>query len=200
MVVGGLAVAAAWTAVATGRLGVWVAQISALVPLAGLAVWTGWVSAAQTVTIPVAAAAGVGGGIVLYLATAAFVLVVSRWEVFARHVQKIYELRGGLPVPLAALLAAGVTAVSEEIFWRGLFQARLTAALGPDTGAAVTWGAYVVANLPSASLPIAAGAIVGGAAWTALAWWTGGVLASALCHSVWTALMVVLPPGAGRSE
>jgi NAD(P)-dependent dehydrogenase (short-subunit alcohol dehydrogenase family) len=38
------------------------------------------------------------------------------------------------------------------------------------------------------------GAVVGGAAWTALAVWTGGVVASIGCHAAWTALMILLPP------
>jgi hypothetical protein len=37
--------------------------------------------------------------------------------------------------------------------------------------------------------------------WGALALWTHGVLASLLCHGVWTGLMVTLPPGgAGRRK
>src|SRR6266540_1439173 len=53
--------------------------------------------------------------------------------------------------------------------------------------------ALLLANLPSANLAIAAGALVGGAVWVALAWWTGGVLASLACHIVWTGMMVALP-------
>jgi hypothetical protein len=52
----------------------------------------------------------------------------------------------------------------------------------------------VVVNLPSRNLAIAAGAIVGGAAWGALAWWSAGVLASIVCHATWTALMLARPP------
>ena len=53
--------------------------------------------------------------------------------------------------------------------------------------------AFVLANLPSANLAIAAGAVVGGAVWVALAWWTGGVLASLACHIVWTGMMIAFP-------
>jgi len=55
-----------------------------------------------------------------------------------------------------------------------------------------------VANLPSRSLPIVAGAVVGGAVWGALAWWSGGLAAPLASHILWTGLMLVLPPGAGR--
>jgi membrane protease YdiL (CAAX protease family) len=61
----------------------------------------------------------------------------------------------------------------------------------------VSWALYVGANAVSASLPITAAAVVGGAVWTVLAGWTGGVLASVLCHVVWTALMLVVPPPGG---
>ena len=57
----------------------------------------------------------------------------------------------------------------EELFWRGI-----TYRVGVDTlttagiAAVATCLLYVVANLPSRSLPIIAGAVVGGALWGAL--------------------------------
>jgi membrane protease YdiL (CAAX protease family) len=59
---------------------------------------------------------------------------------------------------------------------------------------------YVVANLPSRLLPIIAAAVVGGALWTALAWWTGGVLAPIASHMLWTGLMLGFPPGPPGAE
>jgi membrane protease YdiL (CAAX protease family) len=53
-------------------------------------------------------------------------------------------------------------------------------------------------NALSGSLPLVAGAAVGGAVWGAFALWTHGVLASLLCHGVWTALMLIRPPASGR--
>ncbi len=87
---------------------------------------------------------------------------------------------------------------AEELFWRGLFQGRLDQSLAALAAAAWTWLAYVGTNVASGSLPIVAGAVVGGALWTGLALWSGGVLASLLSHMLWTGLMLVLPPGAGR--
>ena len=43
-----------------------------------------------------------------------------------------------------------------------------------------------------------AGAVVGGALWAGLAWWSGGVLASLASHILWTGCMLAFPPGAGR--
>ncbi|HJV04165.1 MAG TPA: CPBP family glutamic-type intramembrane protease, partial [Actinomycetota bacterium] len=91
-------------------------------------------------------------------------------------------------------LAAGVVAPAEEVFWRGLVQGALSAVAGPAGGAALAWAAYVAVNVVSGSLPIVLGAAVGGAVWTGLAWWTGGVVAGVACHAVWTALMILRPP------
>ncbi|HVF08450.1 MAG TPA: hypothetical protein VNC60_07735, partial [Actinomycetota bacterium] len=71
-------------------------------------------------------------------------------------------------------------------------------ATAPATAALVTWAAYVGVNLASRSQPIVAAAFVAGAVWAVLAWWSGGVLASAVSHILWTGLMLALPPGAAR--
>ena len=80
----------------------------------------------------------------------------------------------------------------------GLFQGRLDQSLAALAAAVWTWFAYVGVNLASGSLPIIAGAVVGGALWAGLALWSGGMLASLLSHMLWTGLMLALPPGAGR--
>jgi membrane protease YdiL (CAAX protease family) len=195
MIVGALAVLLAWRLIALGLVSVWAAMgtVSAGAGLAALA--TGRVSLSPKLDWPWAVAGGVGAGIALYAATAVFVLIVRRWHVFDRHVAEVYDQRKGLSLPTALVLAAGTTAIGEEFFWRGLFQSRLAATIGWPLAALVTWSAYVVANAASGSLPILAGSIVSGAVWGALALWTHGVLASVLCHAVWTGLMVTFPPG-----
>ena len=62
----------------------------------------------------------------------------------------------------------------------------------------LAWLAYLAANVPSANLAIIAGAVVGGAVWGALAFWTGGVVACLACHAVWTELMIAMPPASAR--
>ena len=81
---------------------------------------------------------------------------------------------------IALLLSIALSVPGEELFWRGFFQGQLASSLEGRTAlaAVLAWVAFVLANLPSANLAIAAGAVVGGAAWVALTWWTGGVLAS----------------------
>ena len=96
------------------------------------------------------------------------------------------------------VLSLVIMVPSEELFWRGLFQGRLAVAMAAGVAAVVAWSGYVVANVSSRSLPIVAGAVVGGALWNGLAWWSGGVLASLASHILWTGLMLALPPGAGR--
>ena len=201
MVVGGLAVLVAWLLVRAGRVSIWPAMSVTLGLLGAASVATGRVSLSDRVSVGAATAAGLTGGLGLYLATASFVLVVRRWPVFDRHVREIYDQRKGLSLGVALLLAAGVTGPAEEFFWRGLFQSRLAEAIGWVGASGVTWACYVVVNLASGNLPIIAGGVVAGAVWGGLALWTHGVLASLLCHVVWTALMLAIPPGrpqAGR--
>jgi membrane protease YdiL (CAAX protease family) len=199
-VAGGIAVFVAWRLVARGRVSVWVAMglVEGAAGVAALAARRAPLS--PRVAPATAALAGLGAGVALYVATAAFVLVVRRWPVFDRHVAEIYDQRKGLSLPVALVVAAGVTAAGEELFWRGLVQGRLATTLGWTGAAIVTWAAYVLANAASRSLPILAGAVVSGAVWGALALWTHGVLASLLCHALWTALMLSFPPGGTRAR
>jgi membrane protease YdiL (CAAX protease family) len=195
MILGPLAVVLAWRAVALGLVSVWAALGTVSVALGLAALATGLVSLSPKLRWPWAVVVGIGAGVALYLATSAFVLIVRRWHVFDRQIAEIYDQRKGLSLATAVVLAAGITAVGEELYWRGLYQSRLASTVGWPVAALVTWVAYTVANAASASLAILAGAVVSGAVWGALALWTHGVLASLLCHSVWTGLMVAFPPG-----
>jgi membrane protease YdiL (CAAX protease family) len=200
MAAGGVAVVVAWRLVAAGRVSIWPAMSATLGLVGVAALATGRVPLSPRLGVGSAVAVGLGAGLALYLITVAFVLVVRRWPVFDRHVEEIYDQRKGLPFGLALLLAAGVTAPGEELFWRGLFQARMAETIGWVGAAAATWAAYVTANLASANLPIIAGGIVAGASWGALALLSHGVLPSVLSHVVWTGLMLALPPGGSRSR
>ena len=159
------------------------------------ALTTGKIQLSTRLAWPLAVALGLGVGLLLYVATVAFVVTVERWPAFDRHVSEIYDQQRGLTRGVALILASLVTAPGEELFWRGLLQWRLVESAGRPLAALVAWGAYVAANSVSGSIPILAGAVVSGAVWGGLALWTHGVLASILCHSVWTGLMLCLPPG-----
>jgi membrane protease YdiL (CAAX protease family) len=199
-VIGGLAEAAAWALVSVKHVRVWGSLAVALLGAGLAALVTGRVSLSPRVSPPVAAAVGAATGLALFAATRAFVAAAAgRWSRFTRHVRAIYGEQGGWSVG-TTLLAALVVEVGEELFWRGLVQGRLASSAGRVAGALLAWTAYVGANLPSANIPIVAGAVVGGAVWAALTLWTGGVLAAVLCHGVWTELMIAFPPAAARRD
>jgi membrane protease YdiL (CAAX protease family) len=199
VVLGGLGEAVAWWVVARRRVSVWVGLGPVLAAAGVAALATGRVRLCPAVSGTAAVTMGLGAGLALFAATRVFVWGVERvWPGFRRHAQAIYDRRGGLSV-LAAVGAGLVVVAGEELFWRGLAQGRLAQDAGRLGGAAAAWGCYVAANAPSGSLPILAAAVVGGAVWGALAFWTGGILAALLCHGVWTSLMITFPPG-GRGQ
>lgn len=199
-IVGALAEAVAWIAVVVRKANLWVVMAPVLLAIGIAALGTGEPSLAGRTTLEKAAVVGLTSGAVLYLATRAFVRVVRGWRAFVAHAARLYLRRGSLSVPVTLALAA-VLAVGEEVFWRGLVAPRLTRALDDRTlGAAAAYGLFVLANVPSANLAILAGALVGGAVWSGLAWWTGGALASALSHVVWTSLMIGFPVVSAEPE
>ena len=200
MAAGALVEAIGWRVVAAGRASVWRLMPAVLLVLGVAAAFVRHPVAAARVRTASALGIGIASGVLLYAATRAFVSVADRWRPFRRHVVEAY--REAAEVSLAGSLALSLLIVvpGEELFWRGLFQARLDQSLVGAAAGAWTWLAYVGANASSGSLPIVAGAIVGGGLWAALAVWSGGVLASLASHMLWTGLMLAFPPGAGREE
>ena len=190
---GPLIVVGAWLAVRRGRVSIWVAMAAAAGPLGVLSLVAG-VRVEGELGAAVEAGVGIGAGLTLYGATAAFMYLARGWSVLARHTGEVYAWREGLPLWAALVLASLVVAPGEELLWRGLVQGRFSGLLSEAAAAAAAWGAYVAVNAAAGSLPILLGAAVGGAAWGALALWTDGVVASILCHVVWTGLMVAAPP------
>jgi membrane protease YdiL (CAAX protease family) len=198
MVVGTLAEMAGWWRVASGRADVWRLMPVVLGMMGVAAVIVARPVAATAVSPAVALGVGLASGLVLFLATRAFVWAAAHWSKFRRDVVEKYQEAATVTLGTSMALSLLVMVPAEELFWRGLFQGHLTGAWAAAAAAGAAWLAYVVANLPSRSLPIVAGAIVGGALWTGLAWWSGGVLASLGSHILWTGAMLALPPGAGR--
>jgi membrane protease YdiL (CAAX protease family) len=144
---------------------------------------------------------GVVAGAGLFVATRIFVAVAGRFAAFARDTRDAYRLAGAIPTAAALGLSIVVAALGEEVFWRGLVYAvGVQRGLSVGVAGIVGWGLYILANRPSRLQPIIAAAVVGGALWTGLAWWTGGILASIVSHMLWTGLMLGLPPGPSRAE
>jgi membrane protease YdiL (CAAX protease family) len=193
---GVIAAALGWRLVATGRLDVWTAMGVVMGTLGLAALLTGIPALSSRQDPRVAGAAGVSSGLALFVATRVFVRLVAPWRTFQRHAASIYGQRTGRSLAVELLVAAGLVVAGEELFWRGLVQPRLAGleTFGRTGAAVATWLLYVGVNTASGSLVIVAAGIVGGAVWGALAWWTGGVLASLLCHAVWTTSMIVFPP------
>lgn len=197
-VTGPIAVAVAWVSVRIGRASVWTAMGVTLVPLGALALLTGSAAAASAVSVPAAALLGLAAGGALYGATAAFMWAARQWPTLDRQTSSFYRHADGYSVPAGVGISAMV-AVGEELLWRGVVAGVLVESSGSAAwGAALAWAAYVVTYLFSGSLPVVLGALVGGGTWAALGWWTGGVVAPALCHVAWTSLMIVVPPAAAR--
>jgi len=198
MVAGALAEAFGWRLVATGRASVW-RLMPPVLGLMGIAAVLGRPPVASA-RVSGLAALGVGAasGVLLYGGARAFVAVVSRVKVFGRHVGDAYRQAAEVSPALSLGLSLAVLVPAEELFWRGLFQARLDQSLPALVAGAWTWIAYLGVNAASANLPIVSAAVVGGALWAGLAAWSGGMLASLTSHMLWTGLMLAFPPGAGR--
>ncbi len=147
------------------------------------------------------AAIGAVTGIVLYVGTLLFVAAAQHIPAFAMQTEAAYR-RAATADPRRELILSLLLAVpGEELFWRGLaYRAGAASATTTGVAAALVCLGYVIANLPSRSLPIIVGALVGGVVWGVLAWWSGGVVAPLASHILWTGSMLARPPRAGRKE
>jgi len=194
MIAGLIAEIVAWSLVARGR-NVWTTMTPTLATMGLVALIVGPIAWSPDVAPGVSVLVGLVLGVALYVATRVAIGVIGRWDTFRRHSLEMYRKQGGLSLGVALALSIALSVPGEELFWRGLFQGQLVSALDGKVALAATiaWLAFVVANLASRNLAIAAGAIVGGAVWVALAWWTGGVLAPLANHIVWTGMMVAFP-------
>jgi membrane protease YdiL (CAAX protease family) len=199
MVAGASAEIVGWWLVSTGRRDVWTLMPVVLGAMGLTAALARPPVAAADTAAATALAIGTAAGLALYLGTRVFVWLASRWTAFRRDVEQKYGEAAEITLARSLVLSLAVMVPAEELFWRGLFQARLSDEMAAPAAALLAWLAYVVANAASRSLPIVAGAIVGGAVWAGLAWWSGGVLASLASHILWTGLMLALPPGTGRA-
>ncbi|HEU4356456.1 MAG TPA: CPBP family glutamic-type intramembrane protease [Actinomycetota bacterium] len=196
MLLGLVAEAAAWWWISSRGASVWTTMTPVLVAMGLTALLTGRPDVAEDVSALAAAGVGLASALALYLATRVFVaLVAPRWDAFREQSIAMYGRRGPRSIGAVLALSALLLVPGEELFWRGLFLSELEARLDAAGLAAVlAWAGFVLANAPSRNLAIVAGAVVGGAAWVALAVWSGGVLAPLVCHVGWTMLMLAFPP------
>jgi len=200
MALGGLAQIWAWRLVAVRYLSVWTGSVPALVACGAAALISDRVSLSPKVSAPVAIVAGLAAGLALFLATREFLVVATASPTLRRASREIYREQGSLSTPAAFVISLALAVPGEELFWRGLFQGKVSQVFGGFGGALVTWGSYIVVNATSGRAALVAGAVVGGGVWGLLAWWTHGVLAPISCHAVWTGLMLVRPPLPSRGS
>ncbi|HYF12582.1 MAG TPA: CPBP family intramembrane glutamic endopeptidase [Actinomycetota bacterium] len=195
LVTGILAQAGGWWLVERGHGTVWSLVTPLLLLLGVVAVVIGVPPLSVETSVAGALGIGAAAGVGFYVATRAFVIVVTGWETFRRRSAQMYARQDPLSTSRAVLLSAVLGAPGEELFWRGLLQAELARALDGRTAlaAAIALVLFVAANAPSGNLAIVAAALVGGAVWGSLAAWTGGVAAPIVCHALWTALMIAFP-------
>jgi CAAX protease family protein len=143
---------------------------------------------------PTAADLGIGlaGAVVLYGVFWAGDRVLRRWlPAAAADVATLYEVRSvphseRLPIPLVLLLVGPC----EELFWRGLVQARI--------GFAVALVGYAAVHLWERKAVLVLAAVVGGAFWGGLFAWRGTLVAPVISHALWDLAVVVWFPFAGK--
>jgi membrane protease YdiL (CAAX protease family) len=188
----------AWTVVRRERWPFWPATVVTFAVLGVASVLAGDIACCADVEAGLAIATGLASGVLLYAATRVVVAVATIHPRLKEAVTGIYA-RSTETTRAAELAISLLVAVpGEELFWRGLVLPVLTDATNVAAGAVLAWLAGVAVIAVWASLPLLAGAIVGGALWTGLAVWSGGVVAPFASHLVWTGLMLVWPPAAAR--
>jgi membrane protease YdiL (CAAX protease family) len=200
LVVGVVAQAIAWRLVALRRAPFWptVGGTWAIVGTAALVI--GDPRCCHDRRLAEALAVGIVSGTVLYVATRVVVTFASRWRVIADQVEETYG-RSAEAAPVALWLVSLAIAVpGEELFWRGVATPWLVDATATVPGAILAW--LVAAGVAAiwGSLPFIAAGAVGGAVWTALAIWSGGVAAPLASHAVWTACMIAWRPPTARAK
>jgi membrane protease YdiL (CAAX protease family) len=199
-VAGPIVHAASWVLVRWRATSIVAASGVTMAVLGGVAGAVGPVEASGRFEVPAATGIGLAAGVVLYGATVAFMSVARRVPAVTRHTASLYDEGSGRSATAVLAVSVLVSAPGEELLWRGLVLGVLARSMGSvGLAAMLCWGAFVAVNVISGRIPIVLGAVVGGAVWTALAWWTGGVAASIACHAVWTALMILFPPPGARS-
>jgi membrane protease YdiL (CAAX protease family) len=186
--------------VAGGRLSFWPATTVTLGALGIAAVLVGDPACCASVSAGAAVAAGIAGGVGFYAATRAVVGIASRHPALRDAVAGIYDRAIEVRPAIALVLSLAVAVPGEELFFRGLVLPQLRTATTPIGGAILTWLAGSGVNAAWGSLPLLAGAVVGGALWTVLGAWSGGVVAPLVCHLLWTAAMIAWPPRVARDK
>jgi uncharacterized protein len=201
VVAGMLIQAVAWRLVATDRTAFWPTTAATWAVVGLAAVLAGDPRCCADVRAATAIVAGLAAGAILYAATRVVVEVATRAAPsLLPPIDDVYGRGAEAPDALVWAVTLLVVVPGEELFWRGLALPELQRGAGEIVGAIVAWLAAVAVTAVWGSLPFLAAAIVGGAVWTALGAWSGGVVAPLACHAVWTSAMIAWRPRDPRAK
>lgn len=200
LVVGVLAQVVVWRLVVRGRLPFWPATAATFALIGVASILIGQIEFCREIAVTAALGVGVATGVALFGATRLVVGLATRHRDLRRAVGESYRPLEETPFMVGLVLTLFVAVPGEELFWRGLALTELTDATSTAMGAVLTWAVAVGVNAAWTSLPLLAGAVVGGAVWTGLAVWSGGVVAPIASHFIWTGLMLLWPPSAARDK
>jgi uncharacterized protein len=199
LVVGVAVQAIAWRLIAIGRATFWptVTGVWAILGIAAVAI--GDPRCCDDRPLVEALVVGVVSGLLLYAGTRVVVTFASRRPPVAAAVRGTYDRYGETSPVVVWAATLAVVVPGEELFWRGAATPWLVDAIGTVPGGILVWLVAVAVAAAWANLPFLAGAVVGGALWTVLAIWSGGVAAPIASHLVWTACMIAWPPPSARA-
>ena len=87
-----------------------------------------------------------------------------------------------------------LVAPAEELFWRGVVQARLADRLGPARGVLLATALAALLALATREPFLALATVPTYAAWGALAAWRGSLVAPIVSHAAWSVLVASVAP------
>lgn len=137
---------------------------------------------------------GAGSGVLLYGFFYAGYQFTKSLLVFSQGVNSVYDFRSGVPVVAIAMLLLFPIAPSEEIFWRGLIQRRLTERFGGNSGLGMAAAAYALVHLPTLNPPLILTALIGGLVWGWVYRSSGQLESAILSHITFDVLIFVIAP------
>lgn len=140
-------------------------------------------------------ALGIGTAILLYLASRAFLWAFCGGlsDVLCAPLGAMFE-RFRTRAILPGLALFFLVAPAEELFWRGLVQARLADRLGPARAVIVATALAALLALATGEPFLALATVPTYAAWGALVAWRRSLVPALVSHALWSTLIATLAP------